>query len=66
MQHLKHHDENIVKWLIEPRNPSVRYWTLLHLMGKSPLAKDVMQTQNEIMQSDCVRKILSKQEAKQY
>lgn len=55
-------DKSVVSWLLEKNNPSVRYWALLHLQGMKPSNREVCSTQDDIMDSDCVRKILAAQD----
>ncbi len=51
--------EDVLQWLLEPSNPSVRYWTLKQLQNKDEDDPEVMKTRRSIMNSDCVRSILS-------
>jgi len=48
-----------VEWLLEPDNPSVRYFTLTDLLGKSPLSEEVIRARSAIMESGVVPEILS-------
>ncbi len=50
--------DDVLKWLLETENPSVRFWTLQHLQDKHARDKEVVQTQSQIMNSECVRTIL--------
>lgn len=50
-----------LSWLLDPDNPSVRFWALQHLQRKSPDHPEVVQAQNAIMESSCVSKIMEKQ-----
>ncbi len=51
-------DEKVIQWLLEEDNPSVRYWTLIDILGRSPSGKEVQEAQEHIMESSCVRKML--------
>lgn len=51
----------IIEWLLEPENPSVRYWTLLQLKNRSITDPEVKNAQEAIMSSPCVRDILGAQ-----
>ncbi|MBU7033453.1 MAG: nitrogen fixation protein NifH, partial [Theionarchaea archaeon] len=55
-----------VEWLLEKENPSVRYWTLKDLLGKSEEDPVVIQTRAEILQSHPVKKILGQQTPEGY
>jgi len=48
-------------WLLEPDNPSVRYFTLTDLLERSPSDPEVRQTKAAIMASEPVQKILDAQ-----
>jgi hypothetical protein len=50
-------------WLLEPSNPSVRFWALQDLEGKSPRDSEVVAAQEAVMKSPPVKAILGKQEA---
>jgi hypothetical protein len=53
----------VVDWLLEPANPSVRYFALLDLLGRGPRDAEVVRAREEIMGSDPVVRILSRQSA---
>jgi hypothetical protein len=53
--------ENVLDWLFEEENPSVRYWALQHLLDKKFDESDVLSVQEKIMNSHCVRAILDAQ-----
>lgn len=58
--------EGVQDWLLEPENPSVRYWTLQHLSGKSKDDGEVTKAQSNIMKSECIKSILSAQKKEGY
>ena len=49
------------EWLLEPDNPSVRYYTLVHLLERSTDDEEVRQAKLDIMSTGTVPEILSKQ-----
>jgi len=49
-------------WLLEEDNPSVRYFTLVDLLGKPEKDPEALRTKAEIMQRGTVPKILAKQQ----
>ncbi|OGD58033.1 hypothetical protein A3K78_00190 [Candidatus Bathyarchaeota archaeon RBG_13_52_12] len=49
------------KWLLEPRDPSVRYWALRDLEDKGAGNAEVIAAQDELMESPQVRAILAAQ-----
>jgi hypothetical protein len=51
---------NIVKWLVEPEHPSVRYRTLVELLGNSPTDSEVKECKNQIAESIPVKILLDK------
>ena len=51
---------NIVKWLIEPEHPSVRYRTLVELLGNSPTESEVKECKNLITESTPVKMLLDR------
>jgi len=59
-------DEKILDWLLEPDNPSVRYFTLRHLLDRPENDPEVQAAHEAIMTSAQVKKILSKQKAEGY
>jgi len=54
-------NKDIIKWLLEDENPSVRYFTLTDILGKPSNNLEVVETKNQIMKKGIVPKILSKQ-----
>jgi len=58
--------ENSVDWLLEETNPSVRYFTLRDVLGKSENDPQVVAAKRAIPDSAIVKKILRKQNPKGY
>lgn len=56
----------ILHWLLEKENPSVRYFTLKHLLDQPADAADVLSARRAIMRSEPVRAILAAQDAEGY
>ena len=52
---------NPIPWLLEDNNPSVRYFTLIDILGKAQNDPEVRKTKEEIMKKGVVLKILAKQ-----
>ncbi len=52
----------IIDWLLEENNPSVRYFSLRHLLDHPEDDPDVQEAQRAIMQSEPVKIILSAQD----
>ncbi len=50
-----------VDWLLEPENPSVRYWTLLDIEGKPVSDREVLNARHALMASTLVKTILGAQ-----
>ncbi|MFX0132777.1 MAG: nitrogen fixation protein NifH [Candidatus Hodarchaeota archaeon] len=55
-----------INWLLEEDNPSVKYYTLIDLLGKPFDDIDVTTAQEQITKTGVVQKILSKQEPDGY
>ena len=53
--------DDTINWLLEDDNPSVKYYTLINLLGKSVSNQEVINAKNQIMKKGVVPKILSKQ-----
>ncbi|MDH4213412.1 MAG: nitrogen fixation protein NifH [Candidatus Thorarchaeota archaeon] len=51
----------VLNWLLGPENPSIRYWALQHLKNRPLNASEVVETQNAIMASPCVKAMLKAQ-----
>lgn len=54
--------DDIINWLLEDDNPSVKYYTLVDLLGKTFDDEEVATAKEQIMKTGAVPKILSKQE----
>lgn len=52
---------NPIPWLLEENNPSVRYFTLLELLGETKNDPEVIGAKNDIIKKGLVPAILSKQ-----
>jgi hypothetical protein len=50
-----------IQWLLEEDNPSVRYFTLKEILGRSERNKEVVSAKGAIMEEGIVPKILEKQ-----
>ncbi len=48
-------------WLLEPENPSVRYWALVDLLGQPPDAPEVQETRSRIAQQPLVQDLFARQ-----
>jgi len=62
----KYLGENILEWLLEDNNPSVKYRTLLGFLNKSSDNSEVIETQEEIMKTACIMSILKEQNPEGY
>lgn len=51
------YDDQLLDWLLDPSNPSIRYWTLRDLLGKHERDITVIQTRQDIMSSQPVQAI---------
>jgi len=51
--------QDVIKWLLEPEDTSVKYRTLTELLGKSPNDSEVKECKREIAESVPVRTLLS-------
>jgi len=52
---------DVLSWLLEPADPSVRFWALQTLQGKPPTHPDVQAAQEALMRSPAVKAILAAQ-----
>jgi hypothetical protein len=57
---------NPLPWMLEPENPSIRYWTLVDILGLPADAPEVLQAQGAIPIYRPVRRILDAQYPKGY
>ena len=58
--------EQNLSWLLEPENPSVRYWTLVDLLERPADDPQVVETRRLIQAMPMVVELLSKQQAGGY
>ena len=58
--------QEIIDWLLEENNPSVRYFSLRHLLDRPEDDPDVQEARRAIMQSEPVQKILAAQDTEGY
>jgi hypothetical protein len=58
--------EGLHDWLLEPENPSVRYWALQWLNGLKPDDPTVLEAQDQVMTSTPVLTILDSQNSEGY
>lgn len=58
--------DTTIDWLLEKENPSVRYFTLRHLLGAAEDEREVQDARRAIMKSELVRRILAAQNAEGY
>ena len=54
-------DQSVLDWLTERSNPSVRYFTLINLLGKSESSSEVRETRELIICEGVIPRILSHQ-----
>ena len=54
-------DTDVLEWLLDASNPSVRFWALQDLTGHERTHLDVVAAQDAVMESEPVRAILSAQ-----
>ena len=66
MSWLEYSSQKIIDWLLEPQNPSVRFWTLQQLEDKQREDPDVIEAQNDIMSSGCAKTIFKAQIENEY
>ena len=53
--------DTTLNWLLEDNNPSVKYRTLLGLLDKSVESPEVIKSQEQIMETSCIKSILKEQ-----
>jgi hypothetical protein len=54
-------EADLVSWLLEPSNTSVRFWALQDLEGRNPSDPEVREIQDAVMESQPVKAILDRQ-----
>jgi len=59
-------DKDVIDWLLDEDNPSVRFWALQQLKGKRQADPEVAATQRALMQTPCVKAILEAQKSEGY
>jgi len=68
MNNEQHIPQSVIDWLLEEDgdNPSIRYFTLVNLLGEKPESQKVIQARKRIMETGPVPVILSRQHADGY
>ncbi|MGY5864892.1 MAG: hypothetical protein RTV41_09830 [Candidatus Thorarchaeota archaeon] len=61
MAWMEYVSSEVVSWLLGPENPSVRFWTLQQLEDRPVDDSEVVEAQDALMSSSCVRAILEAQ-----
>lgn len=59
-------NQDVIDWLLEDDNPSIRFWTLQQLLDKPESSSDVKKAQDKVMDTPCIKTILDAQEKKGY
>jgi len=54
-------NQDLINWLLEEENPSIRYWAFKDILGKNDNSKDVKKVKQDIMESELVNSILNAQ-----
>ncbi|MFX1565990.1 MAG: hypothetical protein ACFFCH_08380 [Promethearchaeota archaeon] len=66
MNYLTLAQPEVIEWLLDPTNPSVRFWTLLLLKDKTRTSAEVQATQKAILNSPVVKAIFGAQTPEGY
>ncbi len=61
-ENFKGTNAEVIAWLLEPNNPSVRYLTLRYLLGRSEEDLEVQAARVTVFGSQAVKRILAKQD----
>lgn len=59
-------NNDIINWLLEENNPSVRYLTMRDLLGKKENSFEIIKVKSQILYSPVITKIFAKQNTKGY
>jgi hypothetical protein len=54
-------DSDIIAWLLEPDNPSVRYWTLVDILDRSADDAEVREARTAIAQQPLMQELFTRQ-----
>ncbi len=54
-------NKQVLDWLLERENPSVRYWTLVDLLGRPGDDSEVLAARRDVMTGAAVTRLLSRQ-----
>jgi hypothetical protein len=54
-------DERVIDWLLEEKDPPIRYFTLCDLLGRSPADPDVLEARRQVHLQGPVPRILASQ-----
>jgi len=52
--------EEVLNWLLEPENPSLRYRTLVEVLDKSPNDSEALKCKKQIAESSQVKNLLKR------
>ena len=58
--------KEVIEWLLEPEDPTLRYRTMVELLNKPQDYPEVQECKNQIPNSDPVKKILGKMHPEGY
>ena len=59
-------NNEIIKWLLEENNPSVRYLTIKDLLGRKENSFEIIKIKSQILYSPVITKIFANQDTKGY
>jgi len=59
---VKHMKGDPLPWLLSPENPSIRYWTLVDILGRSADDSEVLQSRTDIGEQPLVKELFTLQQ----
>lgn len=62
----KHLNSDPLPWLLDPENPSIRYWTLIDILNRPARDPDVQEARAAIAQQPLVKELFALQHPKGY
>ena len=67
MQNWREHlNGDPLPWLLDPENPSVRYWTLVDILNRPPSDPEVQEARDAVVQQPLVKELFALQHPKGY